>query len=231
MATSQETSRRDAILEAAAVVISQRGVDSARMADIAEQAGVSLGLVQHYFRHRDRLLEEVFRHELQRISVAWGSFVEPESAPLERLIDYLALTVPTGPDYASREFGPRWGFWLELWSKAHRDDAIGSQVPGVYRSFAVPFAQAIEEGIAAGLFAPRSPVPDAIDRMIAMIDGLAVQTLVGGAPNGRMLALLVDALCAELGLDEVLAEQAHEYARAAERRLSLEASVRARSRR
>jgi len=224
MAASQETSRRESILEAAAIVISRRGVDAARMADIAEEAGVSLGLVQHYFRHRDRLLEEVFRHELERISLTWRSFVEPESPPLERLIDYCALTVPTGSDYESRELGPRWGFWLELWSKAHRDDAIAAHVPGVYSSFSAPFTQAIEDGIADGLFAPRSAVPDVIDRLIAMIDGLAVQTLVAGRPNGRMLALLVDALCGELGLDEQRSKQAQTYARAVGRRLSLDTS-------
>jgi len=208
MSTSQETGRREAILEAAAVVIAERGVDAARMADIAEHAGVSLGLVQHYFRHRDRLLDEVFRHELQRISDNWGSFVDPTSPPLERLIDYLALTVPTGSDSARRQYAPRWGFWLELWSKAHRDGAIGAQVPGVYASFAVPFAEAIEEGVAAGLFTLRSEVADTVDRLIAMIDGLAVQTLVTGMPAGRMFTLAVEFLAIELGLDPGQSAQA-----------------------
>lgn len=222
MATSQETNRREAILEAAAVVISQRGVDGARLADIAEEAGVSLGLVQHYFRHRDRLLSEVFRHELERISVTWSRFVEPESRPLERLIDYLALTVPNGSDFASRELGPRWGFWLELWSKAHRDEAIAAQVPGVYSSFAVPFERAIEEGIAEGLFTLHSPLPDVIARLIAVTDGLAVQTLVGGMTNGRMLLLLINALSAELGLSREHGAQAEAYAREAAQRLDLD---------
>lgn len=224
MATSQETNRREAILEAAAVVISERGVDAARMADIAEQAGVSLGLVQHYFRHRERLLSEVFRHELDRISRTWTTLVDPDSPPLERIIDYLALCVPVGSDSASREFGPRWGFWLELWSKAHRDASIGSQVPDVYASFAVPFGQAIDQGVAEGLFVLRGEAADTIARLVAMVDGLAVQTLVGGMAEGRMLILLVDWLVVELGLDGDQSRHAYAQAQDANRRLVRESA-------
>lgn len=219
MATSQETNRREAILEAAAVVISERGVDAARMADVAEQAGVSLGLVQHYFRHRERLLSEVFRHELDRIARTWTSLVDQDSPPLERVIDYLALCVPVGFDSASREFGPRWGFWLELWSKAHRDPATASHVPGVYASFAVPFGQAIEQGVAEGQFGLRGEPADTVARLVAMVDGLAVQTLIGGMAAGRMLTLLVDWLAIELGLDAEQGRQACARAHDANERL------------
>lgn len=214
MAASQETGRREAILEAAAVVISERGVDATRMADIAERAGVSLGLVQHYFRHRDRLLEEVFSHELQRIAVTWGSLVGAHAPPLDRLVDYLALCVPVSSDPASLALGTRWGFWIEAWSKGHRDAVAAAEIEPVYATFATPFTEVIEEGIAAELFAPRGPVTDTVQRLVALIDGLAVQTLLAGLPDGRMLRLLVDALCIELQLDP--AQSAYVRARAAD---------------
>jgi AcrR family transcriptional regulator len=224
VATSHEAGRREAILEAAAVVISERGVDAARLADIAEQAGVSLGLVQHYFRHRDRLLEEVFSHELHRIAVNRGKAVDEYAPPLDRLIDYLALLVPVRPDSAARDVdsGPpalpgraaRWGFWLEAWSKGHRDADVAAELTRVYAGFATPFVELIEEGVAAGSFSPTGPVADTVERLIALIDGLAVQTLLAGMPDVRMLALLVDAVCMELRLD---AQQgAHARARAAD---------------
>src|SRR5690348_14257805 len=67
----ESADRRSQILDAAVRVIAERGIDGARLADIAEAAGVSLGLVQHYFRHRRRLLLEVFRREEERISETW----------------------------------------------------------------------------------------------------------------------------------------------------------------
>ena len=48
--------RRAAIIAATARVIVTNGVDSTRLADVAEEAGVSVGLIQHYFVTRDELL-------------------------------------------------------------------------------------------------------------------------------------------------------------------------------
>jgi AcrR family transcriptional regulator len=204
--------RRSRILEAAAHVISERGVDRARLADIAEAAGVSLGLVQHYFRHRERLLAEVFRRESERIGQTWQTVVPADAPPLERLVDYIRLCTPDGSSRAARSFGPGWAFWFELWSKANREEALRTEVPGIYRSFARPFIDAIEAGVAAGEFHPRTPVEDIVDRLVSQIDGSAVRTVLGALPDHRMLALLVDALCLELGLDEEQTAHAHELA-------------------
>ena len=208
----QEIDRRAAILDAAARVIAELGVDGARLADVAEAAGVSLGLVQHYFRHRDRLLAEVFARESARIDPAWARAVDPAAPPLQRLAGYLRLCTPLGSADAALPFGPGWGFWIEFWSKAHREEAVREQVGGVYRSFAALFASAIDEGVAAAEFAPHSAVPDVVDRLVSLIDGLAVRTLLGAIDGQRMLALLVDALVLELGLGEEQAAEARRLA-------------------
>jgi AcrR family transcriptional regulator len=208
----QDADRRIQILDAAAAVISERGVDAARLADIAEAAGVSLGLVQHYFRHRDRLFAEVFRRESERITATWRRVVDSGAPPLERLVDYVRLCAPEGGSGAALAFGPGWAFWLELWAKANREEAVRAEVEGVYESFAEPFTHVIEEGIAEGVFAPRSPVPDVVDRIVSQIDGFAVRTLLGVLDETRMLALLVDLLCLELGLSEQDAAAARAHA-------------------
>jgi AcrR family transcriptional regulator len=208
----QDADRRIQILDAAAVVISERGVDAARLADIAEAAGVSLGLVQHYFRHRERLFAEVFRRESERITVTWRAVVDSEARPLERLVDYLRLCAPEGSSGAALAFGPGWAFWLELWAKANREEAVRAEVSDVYESFAEPFIAAIEDGIEQGLFAPRRPVRDVVDRLISQIDGSAVRTLLGVLDEARMLGLLVDSLSLELGLSDEQTEAAHAYA-------------------
>lgn len=208
----KDADRRVQILDAAAAVISERGVDAARLADIAEAAGVSLGLVQHYFRHRDRLFAEVFRRESERITTTWQRVVDSTASPLERLVDYVRLCAPEGSSGAALAFGPGWAFWLELWAKANREESVRAEVEGVYESFAAPFTAAIEEGVEAGVFDPRSPVPDVVDRLVSQIDGFAVRTLLGVLDETRMLALLVDLLCLELGLSEKDAAAAHAHA-------------------
>jgi AcrR family transcriptional regulator len=202
MPTVDEAVRRAQILDAATEVIARRGVDSARLADIADEAGVSLGLVQHYFRRRERLLTEVFRQEAERIANTWQTAVDPSAPPLTRLVEYVRLCSPAGSADAARSFGPGWAFWLQMWSKANRDPSLRDDVDAVYTSFAQPFVAAIEDGVAAGIFAPRTAVRNVVDRMISLIDGLAVRTIIGALEEDRMFELLAEGLCVELGLDD-----------------------------
>ena len=46
-----------------------------------------------------------------------------------------------------------------------------------YATFAEPFAIAIADGLERGEFRLRRPVQDVVDRIVALSDGLAVQTL------------------------------------------------------
>jgi AcrR family transcriptional regulator len=201
LSEDQALDRRGLILDAAVVVISSRGVDRARLADVAEQAGVSLGLVQHYFRTRERLLIETFRREQERISDIWSGAVPGDTDPLLRLTEYLRLASPEGGDAAATPFDPGWSFWLEFWSKANRDQEIKAEVRDIYNDFAELFRDAIRDGIRRGDFHPAGKVEDIADRLIALMDGAAIRTLLGGLERDRMLTLLIDSLCLELGLD------------------------------
>jgi hypothetical protein len=48
--------------------------------------------------------------------------------------------------------------------------------------------------------------------VIAQIDGAAIRTLLGVLDQGRMLRLLIDGLCTDLGVSDVLRARAHERA-------------------
>lgn len=61
--------KRRAILDAAVRVFAARGFNHCRVSDIADEAGVAYGLVYHYFKSKDGILDEVF---LER----WGLMLE-----------------------------------------------------------------------------------------------------------------------------------------------------------
>ena len=70
--TGQEDKRR-LILDAAVRVFARKGYHTSRVGDIAEEAGVAHGLLYHYFRSKEELLEAVldqhyFLPELRRIA-------------------------------------------------------------------------------------------------------------------------------------------------------------------
>jgi TetR/AcrR family fatty acid metabolism transcriptional regulator len=58
-----EPEKRRAILHAAVRVFAEKGYHGCRIADVARAAGVAYGLVYHYFRNKDELLESVFAEQ------------------------------------------------------------------------------------------------------------------------------------------------------------------------
>jgi len=59
------TDKRELILQAAVRVFARRGYRTCRVGEIAAEAGVSHGLLYHYFRSKDEVLETIF-------SETWG---------------------------------------------------------------------------------------------------------------------------------------------------------------
>jgi TetR/AcrR family transcriptional regulator, fatty acid metabolism regulator protein len=60
MAATPAPDKRRAILDAAIKVFARQGFHSARVSDVAAEAGVAYGLVYHYFDSKDQMLNELF---------------------------------------------------------------------------------------------------------------------------------------------------------------------------
>ena len=56
----QAAEKRRQILDAAVVVFARQGFHGCRVSDIADEAGVAYGLVYHYFRSKDEVLDTLF---------------------------------------------------------------------------------------------------------------------------------------------------------------------------
>jgi TetR/AcrR family fatty acid metabolism transcriptional regulator len=69
------------ILDAAIRVFAREGFHRCRVSDIANEAGVAYGLVYHYFRSKDEVLDTIFR-ETWRLLVTDTERIEASGAPL-----------------------------------------------------------------------------------------------------------------------------------------------------
>ena len=83
MAAPAAADKRRVILDAAVRVFARQGFHTCRVADIADEAGVAYGLVYHYFRSKEEVLETIFREtwsslvrETERIEVSGVPFRE-----------------------------------------------------------------------------------------------------------------------------------------------------------
>jgi TetR/AcrR family transcriptional regulator, fatty acid metabolism regulator protein len=85
MAQAPPVDKRRQILDAAVRVFARQGFHATRVADIADEAGVAYGLVYHYFRSKDEVLNELF---VERWSLLLQAIEEADRAggnPREKL--------------------------------------------------------------------------------------------------------------------------------------------------
>jgi TetR/AcrR family transcriptional regulator, fatty acid metabolism regulator protein len=69
--------KRRQILDAAVRVFARQGFHGTRVSDIADEAGVAYGLVYHYFRSKDEVLNELF---VERWSLLLAAIEEADEA-------------------------------------------------------------------------------------------------------------------------------------------------------
>jgi AcrR family transcriptional regulator len=77
--------KRRLILEAAVHVFAEKGFHTCRVGDIAERAGVAHGLLYHYFRSKDEVLETIFKETWADILGAARMVEETDEPARERL--------------------------------------------------------------------------------------------------------------------------------------------------
>jgi AcrR family transcriptional regulator len=94
---------RDELLQAAEAVFAEKGLQAAKVEDIAARAGVSVGSVYNYFADRQALVEAVMAQrreglflELQRLEVetAGQPFLSRLEISLDRVLEYFASQRP-----------------------------------------------------------------------------------------------------------------------------------------
>src|SRR5438046_10551840 len=77
--------KRRLIPDAAVHVFARNGFHAARVADIAEEAGVAHGLLYHYFRSKDEVLECIFTETWADILAAVKMVEETDEPARDRL--------------------------------------------------------------------------------------------------------------------------------------------------
>jgi len=172
---SVEEERRLQIMAATRRVMVRRGVATLRVADVAKEAGVSPGIVHYYFASKDELIRETFQDNFANSLERRASIFAKELRADEKLGLLLRSYVPD--DEATRE---SWCVWLELWVGALQDEKLRELNERAYGEWRRLVGGIIEQGIEDGVFASSDPEADA-NQLVGMIDGLAVQVLLGSA--------------------------------------------------
>ena len=165
--------RRQSLVEACARVLADRGAAGVSVRTICTEAGVSPGLLRHYFAGVSDAIAETYRWTGQRITAALAEAVERAgSDPRARLLAY--LTANFRPPIAPPEL---LASYVALWSLARSEATVAAVRTEVYGEFRAE--------LEALLLAWRPDLADprlAAIGLTALIDGLWLELSQGAAP-------------------------------------------------
>lgn len=137
--------RRQALVVAAETVLAREGVGGTSVRTICAEAGVSPGLLRHYFEGVDDLIAAAYEAVSQRIDDALDAALEAaEPTPRARLLAYL------GASFAPPVLDPRLlAAWIGFWSLVKTKPRIAAIHAASYADFRTRLEKLLSEAGAA----------------------------------------------------------------------------------
>jgi AcrR family transcriptional regulator len=186
--------RRPALLAAAADVIKERGLENARIVDVAERVGTSAPSVLYYFASKAELLTEALTSAEERFYDELERELQRIEDPAGRLLAVISAGCGEG-DYDA-------ALWMELWARALRDPELAATRAELDGRWRKAIADVVRYGQARGEFGPADPDEVAV-LLASLLDGLSVQIALRDvevtAPRVRELSVRIAER--ELGCD------------------------------
>lgn len=157
--------RKVHILEVTERLMAEQGFDGLRLRDIATDAKVSIGMIQHYFDTRDALLLEAVSHACWRRAEEWASLGVGVVDPVERTKVLLQGSI------ADRG---RCQAWMETCSASTRHAELSPMIARIYAAWRDALQDSVQGGVDASAFRLVVPLEQVLDSIMAMIDGLMI---------------------------------------------------------
>jgi AcrR family transcriptional regulator len=158
------------IVEAMRASVAARGAAGSTFDHVAQEAGVSRGLLHYYFGSKERLLVEVVRRDTElRLERLQRGLTDADSidAIVEVLVSQLRDFVAEDPAAHALVH--------ELFSVSRRNDEVRGELAELYRKIRGQVADVLRAKEAAGVVALRG-APDAVASLLfALGDGLELQ--------------------------------------------------------
>jgi AcrR family transcriptional regulator len=184
------------LLEAAVRAVQRLGFERMRLRDVAEEAGVSIGLLQHYFETREQLGREAFAAACGERARRFAESAEPGGSAWDRIRQMLSFA------FDHEGIRDRAVTWLDLCAAASRDPQLQQEALRVQDVWRKPLLAAIAEGVATGELNPRLEREAAVDMLLALVDGTELAATIGDTSLSpkKMLAATLDVAQYALGV-------------------------------
>jgi AcrR family transcriptional regulator len=180
--------RREEIVAAAGRLIARRGLEAATVRGIAAEAGFSSGVIDHYFADKDDLLLQALAASHRRISARFARVTRG----LRGLAAVRALLADNFPIDSTRRDETR--MEVQFWARCLGDEALLDVQRRETAGFRGQLGKHLDEAVADGELGGAVDPDDALERLLALMDGISVRAVIEPSrlPPARQLALLDD---------------------------------------
>ncbi|MFL5860718.1 MAG: TetR/AcrR family transcriptional regulator [Solirubrobacteraceae bacterium] len=196
--------RPDEILAAACRAIVERGFNDTRVGDIADAAGTSTGTIHYYFASKHEVLVAALRWATDRLFGRLEAAAGRDATA--RLAALLDLAIPYPRPQARRD---EYVLWMEVWALVLRSPQHLPALEDLSERWRAMFFDVVRAGTAQAAFSPVSAADEVAERLIALVDGLGFETVVGyrwSTPE-RMRTLLVSFAAEQLAIDRATLDE------------------------
>ena len=157
--------RREMLIEAALRCLAREGIQGFTIDRICAEAGVSRGLINHYFDSKDGLLIEVYRDSLYAGVAERIGRVAEAGGGAGQLLAVVEATFD--PAFFARD---RLRIWLALWDEISVNPALRAVHRDLYGAYRGQVAQAVQQvALARGLTVDAGTLARSF---LALVDGL-----------------------------------------------------------
>jgi AcrR family transcriptional regulator len=144
----QVVDKRTAILKTTLDLISERGFHNTPMSLIAQTAGVSIGIVYHYFSGKEELINELYKEIKLEIFQAMLADYSEDLSLNERFLGIWFNYIHYSLDH------PTNGLFLEQFENS----PYLKHLEGDFTQAVAPFFSLFEQGVESEVFIPLSPI-------------------------------------------------------------------------
>lgn len=165
--------RREIFAAAALRVIMREGVAGLTVRAVAAEAGFTTGALTHYFHSKDQLLIEAseLSARLVRERMERAERTRPALDAIRRVV---ALALPL-----TLETRGYWRIWLAYWERSSYDDEVARVMRLRYDEWRGRLQRLVLRAQAEAAVAPEIDARDAAEALIALVDGIGVQVVLG----------------------------------------------------
>jgi AcrR family transcriptional regulator len=187
----QEERRRD-IMDAAIALIERHDLATLKLADVAEELGLTTNAVRYYFKDVTQLLSELALRSDVRFYDARLELQRSSADVREQLVMTMAAGLPTGPEDAEWR-----AIWRAVLSAGFELDQR-SDVQGIYHRQVGLYADLLSGGQDSGVFRLRHPARDIAMTLMSMEDYFGYRIAARDPDLSRATALRLMRQYAEL---------------------------------